>query len=101
MLSSWEFWVFAAAGILAFLVQQVSLATGRLAPSVAMTAVVNPLVCIAVGTLLLEERLAPPTWHKVVAYVGLALALVAAAAITRATEGAREPVEAAPASAAA
>jgi drug/metabolite transporter (DMT)-like permease len=93
MLSSWEFWVFAAAGILAFLVQQVSLATGRLAPSVAMTAVVNPLVCILVGTLVLEERLAPPTWHRAVAYGGLALALLAAMAITRATEGAKEPPE--------
>ena len=99
MLSSWEFWVFAAAGILAFLVQQVSLATGSLAPSVAMTSVVNPLVCIAVGTLVLEERLAPPTWHKAVAYAGLALALLAAVAITRATEDAKEPhdVAAAPA----
>jgi drug/metabolite transporter (DMT)-like permease len=86
MLSSWEFWVFAAAGVLAFLVQQVSLAAGQLAPSVAMTAVVNPLVCIAVGTLLLDERLAPPTWHKLVAYAGLVVALVAAVAITRATE---------------
>jgi drug/metabolite transporter (DMT)-like permease len=93
MLSSWEFWVFAAAGILAFLVQQVSLATGRLAPSVAMTSVVNPLVCIAVGTLVLEERLAPPTWHKLVAYAGLALALVAAVAITRATEDAKAPLD--------
>ena len=99
MLASWEFWVFAAAGVLAFLVQQVSLATGSLAPSVAMTSVVNPLVCIAVGTLVLEERLAPPTWHKVVAYAGLGLALLAAVAITRATEDAKEPhdVAAAPA----
>lgn len=96
MLSSWEFWVFAAAGILAFLVQQVSLATGALAPSVAMTAVVNPLVCIAVGTLVLEERLAPPTWHRIVAYAGLALALLAAVAITRATEGAKRSYEVVP-----
>lgn len=93
MPSSWEFWVFAAAGIFAFLVQQVSLATGSLAPSVAMTAVVNPLVCIAVGTLVLEERLAPPTWHRIVAYAGLALALLAAMAITRAAEEADEPYE--------
>jgi drug/metabolite transporter (DMT)-like permease len=90
MLSNWEFWAFAAAGILAFLVQQVSLATGRLAPSVAMTSVLNPIVSIFIGTALLEERLADPTWHKVVAYGGLALALVAAASITRATEGAKE-----------
>jgi EamA domain-containing membrane protein RarD len=86
MLSSWEFWAFAVAGILAFLVQQVSLATGRLAPSVAMTSVLNPLVGIAVGTLLLDERLAGPTWHKAVAYTGLGLALAAAVSITRATE---------------
>jgi drug/metabolite transporter (DMT)-like permease len=91
MLSNWEFWAFAAAGIVAFLVQQVSLATGRLAPSVAMTSVLNPLVGIFVGTLLLEERLADPTWHKVVAYAGLALGLMAAVSITRATE---DPVEA-------
>jgi drug/metabolite transporter (DMT)-like permease len=96
MLASWEFWVFAAAGILAFLVQQVSLSAGSLAPSVAMTAVVNPLVCILLGTLVLEERLAPPTWHKVVAYVGLALALVAATAITRATEGRKRSLDVAP-----
>lgn len=90
MLSSWEFWAFAAAGILAFLVQQVSLSTGRLAPSVAMTSVINPLVGILIGTLLLEERLADPAWHKLVAYGGLALALVAAVSITRTTEGAKE-----------
>ena len=69
--------------------QQVSLATGRLAPSVAMTSVLNPLVGILVGTLLLDERLADPTWHKVVAYAGLGLALAAAVSITRATEEAK------------
>jgi drug/metabolite transporter (DMT)-like permease len=90
MLSNWEFYAFGAAGILAFLVQQVSLATGRLAPSVAMTSVVNPLICIVIGTMLLAERLADPTWHKVVAYGGLALALMAAVSITRSTEGTRE-----------
>lgn len=93
MLSNWEFWAFAAAGILAFLAQQVSLATGRLAPSVAMTSVLNPLVGIFIGTLLLEERLADPAWHRIVAYAGLALALLAAFSITRATEGAKEEAE--------
>ena len=86
LLSNWEFWAFATAGILAFLVQQVSLATGRLAPSVAMTSVLNPLVGILIGTLLLDERLADPTWHKVVAYAGLGFALAAAVSITRSTE---------------
>jgi hypothetical protein len=36
--------------------------------------------------LLLEERLAPPTWHKALADAGLGLALAAAVVITRATE---------------
>lgn len=90
VLSSWEFYAFAVAGIIAFVVQQVSLATGRLAASVATVSVFNPLVSIIIGTLLLQERLAEPTWHKVVAYCGLALALAGAVAISRSTEGAKE-----------
>lgn len=86
-LSSWEFYAFALAGITAFLVQQVSLATGRLAASVATVSVCNPLVSILIGTLLLQERLSEPTWHKLVAYAGLAIALGGAVAISRATEG--------------
>jgi drug/metabolite transporter (DMT)-like permease len=95
LLTEWEFFFFALAGIVAFLVQQVSLATGRLAPSVAMTAVLNPLVSVAIGILLLEEYLADPVWHKLVAYAGLVLALAAAVAITKETEGARDPKPAA------
>lgn len=90
VLSSWEFYAFAAAGIVAFVVQQVSLATGKLAASVATVSVCNPLVSIVIGTLLLEERLAEPTWHKAVAYAGLVVALLGAAAISLSTEGAKE-----------
>ena len=45
---------------------------------------------IVIGTLLLEERLGEPTWHKLVAYVGLALALAGAGLISMATESAKE-----------
>jgi drug/metabolite transporter (DMT)-like permease len=90
VLSSWEFYAFALSGIVAFVVQQVSLATGRLAASVATVSVFNPLVSIAIGTLLLQERLSEPTWHKVVAFAGLALALAGAVAISLATEGDKE-----------
>jgi len=90
MLASWELYAFALAGVIAFVVQQVSLATGRLATSVATVSVFNPLVSIFIGTLLLQERLAEPTWHKVVAYCGLALALVGAVSIARATEDDKE-----------
>ena len=90
MLGSWELYAFAGAGILAFVVQQVSLATGMLAPAVATVSVCNPLVSIVIGTLLLDERLAEPTWHKAIAYAGLGIALAGAVAISMATEGAKE-----------
>jgi len=93
MLSSWEFYAFAAAGIIAFVVQQISLATGHLASSVATVSVCNPIVSIVIGTLVLEERLSDPGWHKLVAYAGLGLALWGAVLITQATEGRKEEVD--------
>lgn len=93
VLGSWEFYAFAGAGILAFVVQQVSLATGQLAPAVATVSVCNPLVSIVIGTLLLDERLAEPTWHKIVAYTGLGVALAGAVIISMATEGVKESSE--------
>jgi drug/metabolite transporter (DMT)-like permease len=90
VLTSWEAYAFAIAGILAFVVQQVSLATGKLAASVATVSVCNPLVSILIGTLLLDERLAEPTWHKLVAYCGLGIALFGAVVISLATEGEKE-----------
>jgi len=90
MLEDWEFYAFAAAGLIAFAVQQISLATGHLASSVATVSVCNPVVSIVIGTLVLEERLSEPTWHKVLAYAGLAAALYGAVLITRATEGPKE-----------
>jgi len=90
MLSNWEFYAFAAAGLIAFVVQQISLATGHLASSVATVSVCNPIVSIAIGIVVLEERLSPPGWHKLIAYAGLGVALLGAIAITKATEGAKE-----------
>jgi hypothetical protein len=90
VLESWELYAFAAAGIIAFVVQQVSLATGKLAASVATVSVCNPLVGIVIGTVLLDERLADPLWHKVVAYAGLGVALAGAVVISNSTEGVRD-----------
>jgi drug/metabolite transporter (DMT)-like permease len=89
MLSHWEAYALAIAGVLGFVLQQVSLGTGRLAPSVATVSVANPLVGIAIGTVLLEERLSRPTWHVVVAICGLGLALAGAVAISLAREEAK------------
>ena len=89
MLSHWEPYVLAVVGILGFVLQQISLGTGRLAPSVATVSTVNPFVSILIGTFLLDERLSRPAWHVAVAIVGLVLALGGAVVISMATEGAK------------
>jgi uncharacterized membrane protein len=71
--------------------QQVSLSTGRLAPSVATVSVANPVVSILLGVVLLEERLSRPAWHVVMGCLGLGLALVGAVVISLAREAGREP----------
>jgi uncharacterized membrane protein len=87
----WELWVMAIGGIVGFLVQQISLATGKLVPSVATVSVANPVVSVLLGALILQERLdRTPPWHLVVAVAGLAVALLGAAIVSAAhEEGAR------------
>ena len=86
MLSHWECYALAVAGVLGFVLQQVSLGTGRLAPSVATVSVANPLVGILFGILLLDERLSRPAWHVFIAVIGLAVALAGAVIISLARE---------------
>jgi uncharacterized membrane protein len=90
MLSHWECYALAIAGVGGFILQQVSLGTGRLAPSVATVSVANPVVGIAIGTILLNETLSRPAWHIVLAVIGLGLALVGAVVISLAHEAAKE-----------
>jgi drug/metabolite transporter (DMT)-like permease len=87
VIAGWEFWVWAAAGIVGFLVQQLSLSTGRLVPSVATVSVANPVVSVLLGALVLQERLdKTPPWHAVVAVGALCLALLGAVVISSARE---------------
>src|SRR5262245_14291195 len=86
MLSHWEPYALAVAGVLGFLLQQISLGTGRLAPSVATVSVANPVVSVVLGALLLDERLERPLWHVIVAFVGLGIALAGAVVIALAQE---------------
>jgi drug/metabolite transporter (DMT)-like permease len=86
MLSHWECYALAVAGVLGFVLQQVSLGTGRLSPSVATVSVANPIVGILIGVVLFDERLSRPGWHVVVAVIGLGLALVGAVVISLARE---------------
>jgi drug/metabolite transporter (DMT)-like permease len=88
MLSHWE--PYALAGVLGFVLQQVSLGTGRLAPSVATVSVANPLVGILLGVLLLDERFSRPAWHILFAVAGLGLALIGAVVISLAREVGKE-----------
>ena len=90
LLSHWEPYALAVAGVLGFVLQQVSLGTGRLAPSVATVSVANPVVGILLGLILLDERLSRPAWHIVVATAGLFLALAGAVVISLARESGGE-----------
>jgi drug/metabolite transporter (DMT)-like permease len=86
VLSRWEFYAMAFTGILAFVIQQISLSAGFLATSVATVSVANPIVSIAIGVLLFDERLSRPAWHVFVALCGLALGMLGAVVISIARE---------------
>jgi uncharacterized membrane protein len=90
VLGNWMVYVLGIAGLLGVLLQQVALQTGRLAPAVATGSVASLLVSVLLGVVLLEERLAPPTWHKVVAFAALGCALAAAVAISLGEERQRQ-----------
>jgi drug/metabolite transporter (DMT)-like permease len=85
VVAGWQFWVWAAAGLIGFVFQQLSLSTGRLVPSVAAVSVANPVVSVILGALVLQERLEKnPPWHAVVAVGALGLALVGSVVISSA-----------------
>ena len=87
MLSHWECYALAVAGVLGFVLQQVSLGTGRLAPSVATVSVANPVVGILIG-IAPPGRAAQPArpGTSSLAVIGLGLALVGAVVISLARE---------------
>jgi drug/metabolite transporter (DMT)-like permease len=92
----WRTWALLGFGGIAFVIQQLSLATGQLAPAMAAVSVSNPAVSVILGILLFEERLTRPTWHVVVAVAALLAALGGATAITLANRETRLPEEARP-----
>jgi drug/metabolite transporter (DMT)-like permease len=91
MLSHWQCYVLAVAGVLGFVLQQVSLGTGRLAPSVATVSVANPIVGVLLGILIFDERLSRPLWHVVVATASLLVALGGAVLISLSSQPGPEP----------
>jgi len=94
VLTDWQLYALGATGIGGFLVQQISLSYGKLATSVSTTSVVNPVISIILGVLLFQETLDDdPSWHRLVAIAGLALALIGTAVITSASEKAAKEEE--------
>jgi drug/metabolite transporter (DMT)-like permease len=93
MLSHWQCYALAVAGVVGFVLQQVSLGTGRLAPSVATVSVCNPIVGVLLGIAIFDERLSRPLWHVVVALIGLVVALGGAVLISMASQPDAEPEE--------
>jgi len=92
----WRTWALLGFGFSAFVVQQLSLATGQLAPAMASVSVSNPAVSVLIGIVLFEERLTRPGWHVLVAVAALLAALGGAAIITLANRDTEVPGEAAP-----
>ena len=87
VLANWQFWVMALAAIAGFYVQQISLAVGKLATSMATVSVANPVVSVFLGAFVLQETLdRTPPWHAVVAIGALAVALLGAVIIATAGE---------------
>jgi uncharacterized protein (DUF983 family) len=87
----WRTWALLGLGFIAFLIQQLSLATGQLAPAMAAVSVSNPAVSVILGILLYEERLTRPPWHVVVAVAALFAAFAGATMITLANRETKLP----------
>jgi len=92
----WRTWALLGFGFIAFVIQQMSLATGQLAPAMATLSVANPVVSVVLGILLFDERLTRPEWHVLVAFAALLAALAGAALITFANRETEIPGKARP-----
>lgn len=84
MLSHVEVYGLLGFGAIAFVVQQLSLATGQLAPAMAAVSVANPVISVLLGILIFDERLTKPWWHVIVAALALLFAMYGAISITMA-----------------
>ena len=87
----WRTWALLGFGFIAFIIQQMSLATGQLAPAMAAVSVSNPAVSVLLGILLFEERLTRPGWHVLVALLALIASLAGAVMITLANSETKMP----------
>ena len=82
LFGEWEFWALVGFGVIAFGVQQLSLATGQLAPAMAAVSVANPLASTLIGVFVYEERLTQPGWHIALAFGALFVSFWGAVIVT-------------------
>ena len=87
----WRPWALLGFGFIAFLIQQLSLSSGQLAPAVAAVSVANPAISVILGIILFQEQLTRPGWHVVVAFAALFAALGGAVMITMANRETEMP----------
>ncbi len=87
----WRTWALLGFGFVGFLLQQLSLATGQLAPAMAAVSVTNPAVSVLLGIVRYQERLTRPGWHVAVAFAALLAALGGAVLITLANRETEMP----------
>lgn len=93
LLSGWEVWLMIVGGLVGFVIQQMSLATGKLVPSVATVSVTNPIVAVALGAIVLQERLdTDPPWSAILGVGGLALGLIGVIVIASTSDDGGESV---------
>ncbi len=88
-----EFYALVGIGLVAFVIQQLSLSTGQFAPAMAAVAVSNPAISVILGVLLFQESLTRPAWHVLVAVAALIAAFYGAYMITAANREREIPGE--------
>lgn len=91
--TDWQTWALLGFGFLAFVIQQLSLATGQLAPAMAAVSVANPAISVLLGIVLFNEALTRPAWHVLVALMALLAALGGATLITLSSKETSVPNE--------
>ena len=81
LVADWHVYALAAVGYASLALSQASLQTGMLAPAMATTMSANPLVSVALGTLLLGEQLHETAGGVVASLLGLVVVVVGLAVL--------------------
>jgi drug/metabolite transporter (DMT)-like permease len=89
VIADWHVYALAVVGYASLALSQASLQTGVLAPAMATTMSVNPLVSLALGTLLLDEQLHESAAGAAVSLLGLVVAVAGLIVLAAAGERGR------------